>query len=585
MFDRKARGAVHLAHRLAGWASFRRFCRRIPASGLQMKRLDYLPADYVTLLGSTSRLPQSRHSPLSGRAWTIDPVSGYRYPDLPYPLIKLVYGRGSDPKAAWEGSSFTWSPRAASAAPGDAVAFGAWADLVADWAGNNPPGMGIQWLSPMECSRRAASLALASSFWWPFILEDEGLNSWLARILVEHGEFASRNPEIKPGGLTTNHTTANYCGLLTCALAVPGHAGSAAWIEQAAAGLESCMSRQVRHDGGSFEGSIPYSFYVLDIFAHAALLLRAAGVPPSAGYIERLGGLFQFVFDAFDSRGNLPQVGDDDSGEWVTPRCAYAPAMLGSLFASVFGAGPGPRPSARVRSESGVATLRRGGFEALVAACPIGQEGLGGHNHEDLLQLCVSFEGIPLVIDPGTGSYSRDLERRSLFRSMGLHNGPVPDGAGHYYGFPKGAPFDLSTASEFGTTMEVRDRGGRTGAVAKVEIGGRSVVRTVVLTQDSAEVSDFIAVDGARSGGFSVRLTLDPRWEAKGGCGGNRLILAREGAELHFEASVPLVVERGPCSPRYDTENETNILSMHASSPEGIMFRFGRGPGRTYGGR
>jgi hypothetical protein len=576
----KVKAGMRLIREASRWLSFREFCRGIPDSGLQLSRLDYLPPDYVTLLGATAQIAPPPCGAIPGAGWRTDPLSGHCYGKAPAFLTKLRYGRGSDPKAVWENCSFRSAVRNAALRPGDAAAFETWADQIGDWARDNPPGTGINWLSPMECSRRAVNLVLASSFWWPLLIADEGLNSWLARLVVEHAEFVSRNPEIKPGGLTTNHTTANYCGLLTCARAVPRYKGSPGWIDQASAGLESCIARQVRRDGMAFEGSIPYSFYVLDAFAHGALLLRKVGIAPSARYLDLLRGLFRFVLDAADSRGNLPGIGDDDSGEWLTPRTAYMPAMMSALFASIFGVHPGPRATATARGESGVSTLRRGDLEAVVAAFPVGQEGLGGHNHEDLLQFCFSFMGLPVVVDPGSGSYSRDLEQRSLLRSMHSHNGPIPDGADHYYTFPKGAPFDLRASREFRTSIEARDKGGRRGAVLKVELDGRTLVRMVVLTEDALEVADFMLAGGQRSPDFSVRLTLDPAWAVRRG-EGNLILLTCGDAALEFESNVPVEVGKGICSPGYDRVVETSVLTLHAGSPEGLSFRFGSESGRA----
>jgi hypothetical protein len=581
MLIRKAKGGMRLVREVARWQSFRRSWRALSSTEVRLQRLDYLPSDYLMLLGSTAPLTRAGPVVQSGSGWRKDTVSGRLYSNAPTPFIKLRYGRGTDPKVPWENSSFRWAVRLAASRQGDSSAFEKWADLVGDWARNNPPGMGINWLSPMECSRRAVNLALAASLWWQQLVGDDGLNKWLARTILAHAELVSRNPEARPGGLTTNHTSANYCGLLTCAAAIPGYAESANWVAQAAVGLEACVERQVRRDGMTFEGSIPYHFYVLDIFAHASLLLRKVGFPPSERYLDLLRGQFRFLFDVMDSRGNLPQIGDDDSGEWITPRCAYMPAMMASLYRAIFGALPGSRPAATARSESGVTSLKRGDLEALVAACPPGQEGLGGHNHEDILQLCFSYRGMPVLIDPGSGSYSRDLARRSLLRSMLSHNGPVPDGADHYYTFPSRAPFDLVASKEISTRIEAREKAGRTGAVAKAELEGRALFRTVTLTRSAVEVSDHMLAGNDRTGGFTVRLTLDPRWMVSS-MAGDRLKLSTESCDLEFEASVPVTVENGLCSPRYDSVVETSVLCLHADSPRGILFRFGSEPGRMH---
>jgi len=534
-----------------------------------MQRLDYLPPDYGLLLGSSAALTRDAPMRLSGAGWRTDPVSGHVFGLAPVPLTRLRYGRGFDPKAPWARSSFQWAARVAAAQAADREAFALWADLLSDWAGSNPPGRGINWLSPMECARRAMSLILASSFWWQHLVADQGLCDWLAGLLLMHAGFVAANPEVRPGGLTTNHTSANHCGLLACASAIPHYRLSAEWKARAADGLEGCIARQARWDGMSFEGSVPYHFYALDIFAHGALLMKKAGIDPSRRYLDLLGGMFRFLFDVADSRGGIPQLGDDDSGEWVTPRCAYMPAMMTTLHRAIFGSAPAPRAAASSRPVSGVASLRTGGVEAVLAAIPVGQDGLGGHNHEDLLQLCLTIRGNPVLIDPGSGSYNRDLAARSLLRSMESHNGPVPDGAPHYYSFPVGAPFDLAGAARFETFLEASAKAGGAAAGARIEIGGRTISRSVTVTEGSVEVSD-----SASSGGVTVRLTLDPRWTIGPG-GANNIRLFSEGEELEIETDASFRIERGPCSPKYDTVVETAVLSMHSRTPGGLKFRIG----------
>lgn len=581
MIARKISGGIRYARETVRWMSFRRFCGAVRSSGVRLDRLDYLPESYPTLLAEASGSADTDPSGCGPSSWGTDTVSGHRFPRIPAPFIRLGYGRGVDPKSPWDASSFRWAVRRAASDPGDRVEFGRWAGLVSDWIRRNPAGMGIDWLSPMECSRRAMNLSLAASTWWSLLQGDDALNSFLARSIVEHAEFVSRNPEVKPGGLSTNHTTANYCGLLACALSVPGFHRSSSWVRQASEGLESCIARQVGYEGMSFEGSIPYTFLVLDIFAHGALLMRKAGIPPSAGYLGLLRGLFDFILDVADSNGNLPRVGDDDSGEWVTPRSSVMVSMLVSLHEAIYGVRPGPVPVFRIRGDSGVVTARRGGFEALVAACPVGQEGLGGHNHEDLLQLCLSYRGMPVVVDPGSGSYNRNLERRSLLRSMHSHNGPVPDGASHYYEFPVGAPFDLLAAKPVSISIEASEVSGLPGAVVRAAVDGRTLTRSVCLDDCSIEVRDSMESRDAGIGGFDVRLTVDPRWTLRPS-GTGRLDLISAEAGLEFRADVPVSMQKGLFSPRYDVVVEADVISMHAGSGEGLLFRIAeRGPART----
>lgn len=52
----------------------------------------------------------------------------------------------------------------------------------------------------------------------------------------------------------------------------------------------------------------------------------------------------------------------------------------------------------------------------------IGQNGNGGHAHNDQLSFELSVDGFPFIIDPGTFLYTPIPEKRNLFRSTAMHN-------------------------------------------------------------------------------------------------------------------------------------------------------------------
>ena len=52
----------------------------------------------------------------------------------------------------------------------------------------------------------------------------------------------------------------------------------------------------------------------------------------------------------------------------------------------------------------------------------IGQQGIGGHAHNDQLSFELHVDGVPLIIDPGTYLYTPSPPQRNLFRSTERHN-------------------------------------------------------------------------------------------------------------------------------------------------------------------
>jgi len=54
----------------------------------------------------------------------------------------------------------------------------------------------------------------------------------------------------------------------------------------------------------------------------------------------------------------------------------------------------------------------------------IGQNGIGGHAHNDQLSLELSVDGVDLIVDPGSYLYTPLPERRNAYRSARAHFGP-----------------------------------------------------------------------------------------------------------------------------------------------------------------
>ncbi len=52
----------------------------------------------------------------------------------------------------------------------------------------------------------------------------------------------------------------------------------------------------------------------------------------------------------------------------------------------------------------------------------IGQNGNGGHAHNDQLSIVLAVNGLPIIVDPGTYLYTPAPAKRNLFRSTEMHN-------------------------------------------------------------------------------------------------------------------------------------------------------------------
>jgi hypothetical protein len=71
---------------------------------------------------------------------------------------------------------------------------------------------------------------------------------------------------------------------------------------------------------------------------------------------------------------------------------------------------------------SGLYTMRHKDFHLVIDAGGIGQDGAGGHAHNDTLSLTLSAFGRTFLIDPGSYLYTSDPALRNMFRSTAFHN-------------------------------------------------------------------------------------------------------------------------------------------------------------------
>ena len=396
--------------------------------------------------------------------WSVDPVSGHSYPDGPARTLKIRVP-GSDPK-------FPWALGRLDAAV--ALSQGAWvADteaerdayvtaLVALWrdfSAGNPVGRGIQWNCPMEVALRAANLAQALRRVGeaPQIREPVFLRHALTS-LAEHAAYVETHLE-DGWRVPNNHLVSNYAGLATVAALFPGLPRSGVQLSLALRGLTQVMQTQVHPDGMSFEGSVPYHRLSVELFTLGLLAADAAQRPLDSAYRLGLQRMFGVARAYCSESGGAPQMGDNDSGRaWpLADRPSLDHGYLAPLGAALLGAGglktqgdvfpdeaawllgrqgltrfQGLSCSARPRvfssSNGGLHVARGAGMTLSLSAGPMGQRGVGGHNHNDQLSFELHYEGRPLVVDVGTGTYTREGALRNHFRSTASHNTVVVDG-------------------------------------------------------------------------------------------------------------------------------------------------------------
>lgn len=406
--------------------------------------------------------------------WHKDYYSGYFFPLIKFNKINIqkLSNKGIDVKFPWELSRFVFALNLAAGYihTNDEKYYIQYKKLISDWIEKNPFLYGINWKCTMDVAIRAISWILSANVFYVIISHDSEFLKKLSTSLVKHAEYISNFPEIYPDNHTTNHTTADYIGLLFLSVALNKHPKSDKWQKQAIDGILKCMDYQVYDDGGSFEASTSYHRLVTELNAMAAILSIDNKIILPDWYYKKLFKMFEFVASILDKNGNAPLIGDNDSGTILqsnyqkSKNYAYLPKLGEIIFNYRFGTysditelpalsllpeittvkmvvnsiTPKSAGESRYFQNSGLCILKNKNLSCVISIMSIGQNGYGGHNHYDCGSFTVSYNGNPLVVDPGTYTYTRNYEQRNKFRSYQYHNTVIPSNIEfHHFNFEK----------------------------------------------------------------------------------------------------------------------------------------------------
>ena len=413
------------------------------------------------------------HCPLTYQPidWHSDFKSKYRWdPQIFYKRIKYGHVIGVDIKVPWELSRFQHLNTLGQAhiLTGDKKYREEFVSQVTDWIESNPIGFGVNWACTMDVAIRAANWLVAKEFFEESALPKEFLEKFYTSI-YEHGRFIRNHLEYSPS-LTTNHYIADLAGLFFIAVYCPFLKESAAWQKFCVHELEKEIQKQVYDDGCSFEASTSYHRLVLEMFFYCELLARrchsdllsviarkpskTADEAISRSYSERLHKMFEFSLYCVKPNGKIPQIGDNDNGRYLifSSRPVLEHKYLLSLAAIYYGDSEF-KPSefsfdeeafwifgaqghtgfeqlpfraeplkSRAFPNAGWYIMRHNKDYCFISCGPNGQNGHGGHAHNDKLSLELMLDGEDIIVDPGTYVYTADPEERNKFRSTAYHN-------------------------------------------------------------------------------------------------------------------------------------------------------------------
>lgn len=130
--------------------------------------------------------------------------------------------------------------------------------------------------------------------------------------------------------------------------------------------------------------------------------------------------------------------------------------------------------------DSGVALIRGKNFLVSLINTPVGQNGYGGHKHDDYLSVELFHEKW-ILRDPGTFTYTEDTQNRNQLRDKYVHNGPFIS-----------ASKSVSFPSLFATSSLVKTDLWNSGLtiIGEITDGTHILNRKVELTETHLRITD-----------------------------------------------------------------------------------------------
>ena len=349
--------------------------------------------------------------------WHTDPFSSAVWPRQPYRQIDYRPGNPTgDVRTVWELNRLQHLFALALIAHGDE---GRRADAVriieshlVAWTAANPPGEGVNYLSAMEEALRLVAVFHAYALVSPWVSDQ--CRDIVAGLAVYHARHvAGRVSQHSSAG---NHTIAEAVGLLYAGIVLQGHPCASEWRNSGLEHLRRESARQVDADGGGLEQATWYLLFITDLLGLAQSLLSHAGMAPEPRLDAAVQRARAFLNDLATGPGDLPRIGDGDDGY----------ALWRGLQLSWTG-NPASRRHVSYRAH-GLSFVRYGDSDRLIFLHnPLGMPPGCAHGHADSLSVLFRWEGIDVLIDPGTYQYGAEARYRQYFRSTAAHNTATVD--------------------------------------------------------------------------------------------------------------------------------------------------------------
>ena len=381
----------------------------------------------------------------------------------------------------------------------------------------------IYWNSPMDVAIRNINLifhlfAIEDSLVTSKILGNnkELLNSYIS----EHYEFIISNLENK-GNVVGNHYLIELTSILLTIASFNFEHDKKEYIYYENE-LNSELNKQFYEDGTSFEGSTHYAAFVTEALIICKLAIEEidsqSKVLPKIDEIITTNKIF---LKKLMINGELSQVGDNDSGrlfyfefdEEAPLQMTWLINLIEKLYPKFDWLNIEQKFNFEIKSKTpsleqmpkvshkkikiftndyesycfndfGLYVWRNNDEFFSLRCGTIGQNGIGGHSHYDQLSIESYSNSRWITRDPGTGTYTDDINIRNKFRSLEYHWGPKAN-----IKIPKEDEFDCFRLNYMGDGHTLIFN--KNNFLGFAEFNGKRIYRKISIHDGEVLIEDF----------------------------------------------------------------------------------------------
>ncbi|MFT6835588.1 MAG: hypothetical protein ACJA0H_001628 [Francisellaceae bacterium] len=294
------------------------------------------------------------------------------------------------------------------------------------WVDQNRFLQGVNWSHPLEHGVRLISWVYIYHFLKTSAYHEElfGSDGVLWQSILEHQKFIEWT--YSKGSSANNHLIGEMAGLFIASNVWPVFSQSSSWSRLSESILERELVRQTYADGVNRELAFSYQYFVLE-FSLLSLFFNRGNF--SEEFKKILVRKKFFIDQMKHILLHDPNYGDGDEGMalQVVPIMHDRMGWIKSMFDFLKLAEDKISKDFFLSKEAGLAAIKWHLEDERVMRLffdfgPLGMGTMAAHGHADSLNITLTFNEEPILIDPGTYCYHDNLKFRSYFRSTLAHN-------------------------------------------------------------------------------------------------------------------------------------------------------------------